>query len=88
MVHLALYVIETIQDAIIASRREIFDSHINGTECQNCGLVIGPSLDVFIPFVVITTIDESIGDDTWPVCLDCAAPVIFPSELIIGLELN
>lgn len=87
MVHFALYVIEDSHDAIVAGQSEIFDFVIDDTECENCGMVIGPSADEFFPCVVIVDTNDSLQDDRWPICLDCAAPLIYPNEWIINLDL-
>lgn len=87
MVHYALYVIEDSADAIAAAHADVYDFVIDGTECENCGLVIGPSDDEFFPCVVIVDVENEIVDDRWPICLDCAAPLIYPNEWIINLDL-
>jgi hypothetical protein len=88
MIHLAVYVIEDSDDAILAAKNEIYDLVIDGSECENCGMVIGPIEDFFFPCVVIVDIDEVLGEDAWAICLDCAAPLAFPNELTINLDLN
>lgn len=87
MIHLALYVIETVDDAILAERHDIFEFVVNGSECENCGIVIGPSYDVFFPCVVIVDTDDKLDDDSWAICIDCAAPLMYPNEWFINLEL-
>lgn len=82
-----MYVIEDVHDAFIAARDEIFDFVIDGTECEACGMVVGPIHEHFFPCVVIVDDDEHLGNDTWPICLDCAAPLLFPHEWIINLNL-
>lgn len=88
MIHLALYVIEDAEDALLAERRDVFEFTINGTDCENCGMVIGPSIDTFFPCVVIVDTDDKLDVDRWAICLDCAAPLIYPNEWIINLELE
>ena len=87
MVHLALYVIEDFDDALTALRNDIFDFVIDTSECENCGLVIGPVDSEFLPCVVIVDTDRDLIDDRWSICLDCAAPLIYPNEWIINLDL-
>ena len=87
MVHLALYVIEDAQDAITAAKSEIFDFEINTSECENCGMIIGPVDDTFFPCVVIVDTNDDVIDDRWSICVDCAAPLVYPNEWTINLEL-
>lgn len=44
------------------------------SECENCDLDLGKSA-AFYPFVICIDDDES-----WLVCTDCAANVIYPGE--------
>lgn len=88
MVHLGVYVIENAHDALLAERHDVFNFEIDACECENCGIVIGPSLDKFFPCVVIVDIEEILGDDAWAICLDCAAPLVYPNDLTINLELS
>lgn len=87
MVHLALYVIEDFDDAISAIRSDVFDFTVNDTECENCGMMIGPLGEDFLPCVVIVDTDRDLIDDRWSICLDCAAPLLYPNEWIINLDL-
>lgn len=87
MIHLALYVVEDVEDAALAERNEIFEFIIDGSECENCGMVIGPSLDQFFPCVVIVDTDEKLDVDSWAICIDCAAPLMYPNEWVLNLEL-
>lgn len=83
MVNLDLFVIEDAEDAIKAAHGEVFDFVIDGTECQNCGMMLGPLGDEFISCAVVR-IDEEIS---WAVCLDCATPVLFPNEYGVRFEI-
>lgn len=82
-----LYLVEDSADAAECERHGVFDFVIGLTECENCAMAIGPFNDVFVPCVVIT--DSSQGDlaESWPVCLDCVAPLIFPG-MWLGEEPN
>jgi hypothetical protein len=82
-----MYVIEDVEDAIEAGHSDVYDFVIDETECENCGMVIGPIEDTFFPCVVIVDTDNSIIDDRWAICLECAAPLVYPNESIINLEL-
>jgi hypothetical protein len=57
---------------------------IDGTECANCGMVVGPVASEFFPCVLIVSTEI---DDAWPVCLECASPLLYPREWIIELEI-
>lgn len=82
MVNLDVFVIENAEDAIAAAHSEIYDFIIDATECQNCSMMIGPLGEDFIQCVVV-----HIGDDSsWPICIDCATPILFPNELGVRIE--
>lgn len=85
--HFALYVIEDAEDGILAAKNEVFDFTIDGTDCESCGMVIGPSGDTFFPCVVILDINDTIGEDRWSICIDCAAPLVYPNEWMFEAEL-
>lgn len=83
MMHLELVVVESVRDAVIAGQLDVFHFEINDTECENCGMMIGPVLDEFFPCVLVQNPDDEDEEgaaDTWPVCIDCAAAIIFPGE--------
>jgi hypothetical protein len=82
MVNLDLFVIEDAKDAIIAAQSDIFDFIIDGTECENCGMMLGPLGEDFVSCVVV----HSGGQDSWPICIDCATPMLFPNEFGISIE--
>lgn len=87
MIHLALYVIEDSDDGILAGKNDVYDFVIDGSECENCAMVIGPSQDEFFPCVVIVDTDDKLDTDRWAICLECAAPMLYPNEWTINLEL-
>lgn len=87
MIHLAVYVIEDVEDAALAERNEIFEFIVDGSECESCGMVIGPSLDEFFPCVVIVDTDEKLDVDSWAICVDCASPLMYPNEWVLNLDL-
>jgi hypothetical protein len=87
VIHLALYVVEDVEDAALAERNEIFEFVIDGSECENCGMVIGPSLDAFFPCVVIVDTDDKLDVDSWAICLDCAATLMYPNDWVLNLEM-
>lgn len=72
-----MYTIETAEDARIAAELGQLDLVIDGSSCEHCGMVIGPSHDEFFPCVIVSHDAEDIA---WPLCLDCASPAIFPDE--------
>lgn len=82
-----MYVIEDAEDAITAARNEIYDFVIDGSECENCAMVIGPIDDVFFPCVVIVDTEDTILEDRWVICIECASPLVYPNESIMNLEL-
>jgi len=88
VIHLALYVIESAEDALEAGRSDVFDFESFECECENCGMVIGPVADdVFFPCVVILDTEETILDDRWAICVDCASPLLYPNEWVINLDI-
>jgi hypothetical protein len=82
MVNLDLFVIEDAEDAIAVAHNEIYDFVIDGTECQNCGMMLGPLGDEFLSCVVIHAGDNS----SWAICIECATPMLFPNEYGIRIE--
>ena len=82
MVNLDLFVIEDAEDAIVAAHSEIYDFVIDGTECQNCGMMLGPLGEDFVSCVVVQAGDQS----AWVICIDCATPTLFPNEFGIQIE--
>lgn len=84
MFDLAMYVIEDVQDAAKAEHHEIYAFNIDDAECANCGMVVGPSKSEFFPCVIVVSTKM---DDAWPICLDCASPLLYPREWIIELEI-
>jgi TPP-dependent indolepyruvate ferredoxin oxidoreductase alpha subunit len=87
VIHLALYVIEDSEDAILSAKNGIFDFVIDDSECENCGMVIGPVKEHFFPCIVIVDTDDKLEIDRWAICIDCAAPLVYPNEWTINLEL-
>lgn len=83
MYDMAMYVIEDIDDAIRAEEHEIYSFIIDEEECTNCGLVLGPHDRTFFPCVVVVGLGE---EDAWPLCLDCAGPLLAPKEWIVVLD--
>jgi hypothetical protein len=75
---LSVYVVETLEDAIELGYEDIYDFTIDGDECSNCGMVIGvlSELDQILPCVIIT----GVNDIGWPICIDCASPLLYPAE--------
>jgi hypothetical protein len=83
MVNLDLFVIEDVEDAIIAAHSDIYDFVIDGTECQHCGMMLGPLGDEFVSCAVVRAGDES----SWAICIDCATPMLFPNEFGVRIEI-
>jgi hypothetical protein len=79
VISLELYVIEDAEDALIAGREGIYDFIIDGSECHNCSMVLGPIEDIFLACVVIT----SPSQQAWPLCIECAYPLLFPTETVL-----
>lgn len=85
MIHdMAMYVIEDVQDAARAEAADVYAFVIDEDECIHCGMVVGPFADKFFPCVIVVA---SSPDDSWPLCFECAAPLLFPREWIIELDL-
>lgn len=80
-----LYMIESVEDALKSANAGIFDFRIGATECENCGMSIGPLDDVFIPCAVLYGTKRSfLDEEVWPICIDCIAPLIFPGLWVDG----
>lgn len=79
-----LYVIEDPGDALHCASTGVFDFEIGGTSCENCGMSIGPLDETFVPCAVMHE-SVTLEPQAWPICLDCAAPLIFPGAWL-GLE--
>lgn len=73
-----LYLVEDPADAATCERHGIYDFVIGDTECENCAMAIGPLDDAFVPCVVIQDAELLLEAQSWPLCLDCAAPLVFP----------
>jgi hypothetical protein len=85
MIHdMAMYVIEDIEDAARAEAADVFSFIIDETECIHCGMVVGPIFDKFFPCVVVVASGPA---DSWPLCFECAGPLIFPRDWIIQLDI-
>jgi hypothetical protein len=84
---LAVYAIETIEDAVQAAKHGIFDFVINGTDCNTCGMAVGPFDFGFIPCAVLVS---DTDNNSWPMCIDCILPVITPrgggDDVVIRLK--
>lgn len=79
----SMYTVDSVDDARHVAELGTVDLIINGSQCENCGMSIGPSLDEFFPCVVIHHETEDLA---WPICLDCASPAIFPDEGPLTME--
>lgn len=82
---IAVFVIETIEDILELAHEEIYDFSIDGDECANCGMVLGilSTEDTIIPCIVVAV--EASALDPWTICLDCAAPLLYPQEWSVDL---
>lgn len=81
MINLELLVIETATDAIVAAFCDIVDFEIDDTECDNCGMLVGPVNNDFFPCVIAAQVDDDVDDDDRDltiVCIDCAGGILFP----------
>ena len=47
-------------------------------------MVIGPIADEFFPCAIVSDNE----DVTWPICIDCAFPLVYPRQWMIGLGLD
>lgn len=84
MVSFDIILVENAVDAIIAAQQGIFDFVIDDGECENCGMVIGPIADEFFPCAIVSDNE----DVRWPICIDCAFPLVYPRQWMIGLGLD
>lgn len=71
-----MFIVESPDDARLCASSGIFDFALFETECQNCAIAIGPLFDVWVPTAVVS---DQLGR-SWPMCIDCASPMIFPGE--------
>ena len=79
--NLELLVVETTIDALAVALCDIYDFVIDDTECENCGMLVGPVNNDFFPCVIaVTDVDDAMDDerDVTVVCVDCAGPILFP----------
>ena len=72
-----LFVLENDSDARSCAEAGVFDFTLFALECENCTMAIGPTGDDgFIPVAIVS---DQTGS-AWPICVDCAAPMIFPGD--------
>lgn len=83
MLNFAIYVLESNEDAAQAKSAGVFDFSLEVPECTNCGMIIGliPN-DTFLPCAIM--VDEEF--EVWPICIDCASPLIFPGDWLMGFD--
>jgi hypothetical protein len=79
-----LYIIEDAGDALTCANFGVFDFVVGKTECENCGMSIGPLDEVFVPCAVLYGSAALLDEEMWPICIDCIAPLIFPGMWIEG----
>ena len=83
MLSFAIHVLESNEDADQARSDGVFDFSYEEPECTNCGMVIGPLPNgVFLPCAILVD-EDSIA---WAVCIDCASPLIFPGDWLMGYD--
>ena len=82
---ISVFVIESVEDMIELAQEKIYDFAIDGDECANCGMILGiiSTEDTIIPCIVVEV--ESSALDPWPICLDCASPLLYPQEWSVDL---
>jgi hypothetical protein len=85
MMSFSMYTIESVDDARLVADIGVLDLIINGSECENCGMAIGPSLDEFFPCVIVC---HDAEEESWPICIDCAGAAIFPDEAPLLFEFD
>jgi hypothetical protein len=71
-----IFLVETELDAMIATEMQMYDFFYEESECENCGLVVGPVEDEFYPAFIVS--DQN--DISWVVCVECAFPMINPNS--------
>lgn len=75
MMSYEMVIVEDLDDAMKVATSGVFDFAINDTECENCGILVGPVSDTYLPCVVMI---DNHAEMAWPICLDCAFPSVFP----------
>lgn len=76
---ISVYVVEAYDDIRELAAAGIYDFSHDLDECVNCGMVVAllSALDRVIPCVIIVGIADG---EAWPVCLDCASPLLYPQD--------
>lgn len=72
-----MFIVETPADARVCALTGVFDIALDRLECENCSMAVGVVADNFIPVAIIT---ELSSNSVWPVCVDCATPIVFPGD--------
>ena len=82
---ISVFVIESVEDMVELAEDEIYEFVIDGDECANCGMILGiiSTEDMIIPCIVVSV--EISALDPWTICLDCAAPLLYPQEWSVDL---
>lgn len=75
MISYELIILEDPEDAIKVAESGLFDFVINDTECENCGILVGPAAEAYLPCALMV---DNEGEEAWPICIDCAFPSVFP----------
>jgi hypothetical protein len=83
VLNFSIHVLESDEDAAQAKSDGVFNFLYEVPECTNCGMIIGliPN-GVFLPCAILVDQDSV----SWPVCIDCAAPLIFPGDWLMGYD--
>lgn len=71
-----MFVLESQEDVQTCANTGVFDLALYDLECENCSMAVGPAGDLFIPVAVVS---DQRGA-SWAICVDCAAPMIFPGD--------
>jgi hypothetical protein len=75
MISYEMLILEEPDDAIRVATSGLFDFTIGDTECENCGILVGPCEDTYIPCALLV---DNEDEEAWPICIDCAFPSLFP----------
>jgi hypothetical protein len=92
MISLELLVVESQIDAFAASFCDIFDFVSSDTECDVCGILVGPVAGEFFPCVLanstsytitpdgLVSTEDSLDSHVVVSCMDCVGSLLFSSD--------
>lgn len=75
-----VYIVESFEDVLELVEEDVYDFMINGDECISCGMMVGVITEEESVIPCVVAMAAGLAEVPWTVCLECAAPVIYPSE--------